>query len=84
MLDERDTRPHPGSRTVSRLRRVNLFLVPRTNLYHGLTEQTEQRKLIQLVTNFTHLGDNGFGLLGLRCGEKNWIWIPLNCVLSRT
>lgn len=39
MLDERDTRPQPGSRTVSRLRRVNWFLVPRTN---GLTEQTAE------------------------------------------
>lgn len=78
MLDERDTRPQPGSRTVSRLRRVNWFLVPRGS------QSRQQRKLIQLVTNLTHRGEDGLELLGLRCGDKNWIWIPLNCVLSRT
>lgn len=48
------------------------------------SQSRQQRKLIQLVTNRTHLGKDGLGLLGLRCGDKNWIWIPLSYVLSRT
>lgn len=56
--------------TVPKLSRVNLFLVPRANLYGGLTEQTAEAA--GTVTNCTRLGEDGLGLLGLRCGDKNW------------
>lgn len=42
---------------------------PRANLYHGLLEQTAESA--DAVSNCTHLGENGLGLPGLRCGDQN-------------
>lgn len=42
---------------------------PRANLYHGLSEQTAEAA--DAIVNYTHLGEDGLRLLGLRCGDKN-------------
>lgn len=42
---------------------------PRVNFYHGLPEETVEAA--DAVANYTHLGEDGLELLGLRCGDKN-------------